>query len=171
MVAQAFNPSTGEAKTGRSLSSRAAWSTDQVPGQPTEKHCPENYLSQQKNCLGYLFSESWGIIWRESLTFQTYLNRRLWDKRGLHGIWLNSHHTLSVLIDHLDLHAGKLRTQAWLWTFGYSARSRLGYETGFGMPVGDYLYKAKWLNCERLHSMSWGPGCKKSRKWAIKSGL
>jgi hypothetical protein len=43
----------------------------------TEKHCSENYLSQQKNCLGYLFSESWGIIWRESLTFQTYLNRRL----------------------------------------------------------------------------------------------
>jgi hypothetical protein len=33
-VAQAFNPSTWEAEAGRFLSSRPAWSTVGVPGQP-----------------------------------------------------------------------------------------------------------------------------------------
>jgi hypothetical protein len=34
MVAHAFNPSTPEAEAGRYLSSRPAWSTKRVPGQP-----------------------------------------------------------------------------------------------------------------------------------------
>jgi hypothetical protein len=34
MVAHAFNPSTREAEAGRFLSSRPAWSTERVPGQP-----------------------------------------------------------------------------------------------------------------------------------------
>ena len=34
MVALTFNPSTQEAEAGRSLSSRPAWSAEQVPGQP-----------------------------------------------------------------------------------------------------------------------------------------
>jgi hypothetical protein len=34
MVAHAFNPSTWEAEAGRFLSSRPAWSTERVPGQP-----------------------------------------------------------------------------------------------------------------------------------------
>jgi hypothetical protein len=34
VVAHNFNPSTQEAKTGRSLSLMPAWSTEQVPGQP-----------------------------------------------------------------------------------------------------------------------------------------
>jgi hypothetical protein len=34
VVAHAFNPSTWEAKAGRFLSSRPAWSTKGVPGQP-----------------------------------------------------------------------------------------------------------------------------------------
>jgi hypothetical protein len=34
VVAHAFNPSTWEAEAGRFLSSRPAWSTDRVPGQP-----------------------------------------------------------------------------------------------------------------------------------------
>jgi hypothetical protein len=34
VVAHAFNPSTWEAKAGGSLSSRPAWSTERVPGQP-----------------------------------------------------------------------------------------------------------------------------------------
>jgi hypothetical protein len=33
-MAHAFNPSTWEADTGRFLSSRPAWSTERVPGQP-----------------------------------------------------------------------------------------------------------------------------------------
>jgi hypothetical protein len=34
LEAHAFNPSTPEAEAGESLSSRPAWSTDRVPGQP-----------------------------------------------------------------------------------------------------------------------------------------
>ena len=34
VVAQAFNPSIWEPEAGRSLSSRPAWSTKQVPGWP-----------------------------------------------------------------------------------------------------------------------------------------
>jgi hypothetical protein len=34
MVAHAFNPSTQEAEAGGFLSSRPAWSTERVPGQP-----------------------------------------------------------------------------------------------------------------------------------------
>jgi hypothetical protein len=34
VVAHAFNPSTREAEAGRFLSSRPAWSTEKVPGQP-----------------------------------------------------------------------------------------------------------------------------------------
>jgi hypothetical protein len=34
VVAHAFNPSTREAEAGRFLSSRPAWSTKWVPGQP-----------------------------------------------------------------------------------------------------------------------------------------
>jgi hypothetical protein len=34
VVAHAFNPSTWEADAGRFLSSRPAWSTEWVPGQP-----------------------------------------------------------------------------------------------------------------------------------------
>jgi hypothetical protein len=34
VVVHAFNPSTWEAEAGEFLSSRPAWSTEQVPGQP-----------------------------------------------------------------------------------------------------------------------------------------
>jgi hypothetical protein len=34
MVAHAFNPRTWEAEAGEFLSSRPAWSTERVPGQP-----------------------------------------------------------------------------------------------------------------------------------------
>jgi hypothetical protein len=34
VVVHAFNPSTQEAEAGGFLSSRPAWSTEQVPGQP-----------------------------------------------------------------------------------------------------------------------------------------
>jgi hypothetical protein len=34
VVVHAFNPSTWEAEAGRCLSSRPAWSTEWVPGQP-----------------------------------------------------------------------------------------------------------------------------------------
>ena len=38
VVAHAFNPSTREAETGGSLSSRPAWSTERVPGQVPKLH-------------------------------------------------------------------------------------------------------------------------------------
>jgi hypothetical protein len=34
VVAHTFNPSTWEVEAGRSLSSRPAWSTERIPGQP-----------------------------------------------------------------------------------------------------------------------------------------
>jgi hypothetical protein len=35
VVAHAFNPSTWEAEVDESVSSRPAWSTERVPGQPS----------------------------------------------------------------------------------------------------------------------------------------
>jgi hypothetical protein len=61
MVAHAFNPSTQEAEAGGFLSSRPAWSTKGVPGQPglyretlsqktkQNKKKPTNQTTKQKN--------------------------------------------------------------------------------------------------------------------------
>jgi hypothetical protein len=46
VVAHAFNPSTREAEAGGFLSSRPAWSTEWVPGQPG---LHRETLSQKKN--------------------------------------------------------------------------------------------------------------------------
>jgi hypothetical protein len=48
VVEPAFNPSTWEADAGRSLSSRSAWSTEWVPGQPG---LHRETLSREKNRL------------------------------------------------------------------------------------------------------------------------
>ena len=48
VVAQAFNPSTQEAEAGGSLSSRSAWSSERVPGQPG---LHKETLSQEKTKL------------------------------------------------------------------------------------------------------------------------
>ena len=57
MVAHAFNPSTEEAKAEGALSSRPAWSTKQVPGQPrlhreTLSHKQTNNLARPVLGLG-----------------------------------------------------------------------------------------------------------------------
>jgi hypothetical protein len=51
VVAHVFNPSTREAETGGFLSSRPAWSTELVPGQPgyTEKLCLEKPKTKTKS--------------------------------------------------------------------------------------------------------------------------
>jgi hypothetical protein len=51
-VAHAFNPSTREAEAGGFLSSRPAWSTEWVPGQPglhthTHTHTQDNPLAYE----------------------------------------------------------------------------------------------------------------------------
>jgi hypothetical protein len=46
VVMHAFNPSTWEAEAGRFLSSRTAWSTECVPGQP---ELQRETLSKKKN--------------------------------------------------------------------------------------------------------------------------
>ena len=46
VVSHAFNPSAWEAKAGRSLSSRPAWSTELVPGQPGLQR-EKKHLSQK----------------------------------------------------------------------------------------------------------------------------
>ena len=48
MVAHAFNPSTWEAKAGKFLSSRPAWSTEWVPGHPG-LHTQRNPVSKNNN--------------------------------------------------------------------------------------------------------------------------
>jgi hypothetical protein len=53
MVAHAFHPSTQEAEAGGFLSSRPAWSTEWVPGQPgfyTEKPCLEKQNKTKRLC-------------------------------------------------------------------------------------------------------------------------
>ena len=47
MVAHTFNPSTREAEIGGSLSSKSAWSTERIPGQPGLLH--RETLSQKKS--------------------------------------------------------------------------------------------------------------------------
>ena len=54
MVAHAFNPSTWEAEAGGFLSSRPAWSTERVPGQPG---LHREALSQKKKMFSILASE------------------------------------------------------------------------------------------------------------------
>jgi hypothetical protein len=51
VVMHAFNPSTREAEAGEFLSSRPAWSTERVPGQPElyrETLSPKTRKSQKK---------------------------------------------------------------------------------------------------------------------------
>jgi hypothetical protein len=50
VVARTFNPSTLEAEAGGFLSSRPAWSTEWVPGQPgyTEKPCLKKEKEKEK---------------------------------------------------------------------------------------------------------------------------
>jgi hypothetical protein len=61
MVAHAFNPSTWEAEAGRFLSSRPAWSTEWVPGQPglyretlSQKKTKQTN-KQKKSWLSYVY--------------------------------------------------------------------------------------------------------------------
>jgi hypothetical protein len=54
MVAHTFNPSTWEAEAGRSLSSRPAWSTKWVPGQPGLHRETLSRKTKKKKKLYYL---------------------------------------------------------------------------------------------------------------------
>jgi hypothetical protein len=52
-----FNPCTQESETGRSLSLRLAWSTEQIPGEPglhKEKTCLEETNKQRNNLYVYI---------------------------------------------------------------------------------------------------------------------
>ena len=54
MVVHTFNPSTREAEAGEFLSSRPAWSTKWVPGQPglhRETLSRKNKTKQKKKCI------------------------------------------------------------------------------------------------------------------------
>jgi hypothetical protein len=63
VVAHAFNPSTWEAEAGGFLSSRPAWSTKWVPGQPglTEKLCLEKQEQNKQKKNTYCVLEQ--VIW------------------------------------------------------------------------------------------------------------
>jgi hypothetical protein len=54
VVAHAFNASTWVEKAGRFLSSRPAWSTEQIPGQPGATPClgKQNKTNKQKKIEG-----------------------------------------------------------------------------------------------------------------------
>jgi hypothetical protein len=58
-VAHAFNPSTREAEAGGSLSSRPAWSTKWVPGQP---RLYRETLSQKKKKILYVIPTSFFVL-------------------------------------------------------------------------------------------------------------
>ena len=50
-MAHAFNGGTQEAEAGRSLSSRPAWSTERVPGQPGLHRETLSLKKKKNNCL------------------------------------------------------------------------------------------------------------------------
>jgi hypothetical protein len=68
VVMHAFNPSTGEAEAGGFLSSRAAWSTKWVPGQPG---LHRETLSQKKNQQNKTEFDSWNPYGRLDSTSYT----------------------------------------------------------------------------------------------------
>jgi hypothetical protein len=56
MVAYAFNPSTWEAEAGGFLSSRPAWSTEWVPGQPgLHRETLSRKTKQNKKFLDFIY--------------------------------------------------------------------------------------------------------------------
>jgi hypothetical protein len=68
VVAHAFNPSTWEAEASGFLSSRPAWSTKRVPGQPelyreTLSQKKEEKKKKRKCPIGLPTTESYGILW------------------------------------------------------------------------------------------------------------
>jgi hypothetical protein len=69
VVAHAFNPSTREAEAGRFLSSRPAWSTELVPGQPglyRETLSQKKQTNKQTKLTSFYDKMSWRSHgWRE----------------------------------------------------------------------------------------------------------
>ena len=109
MVAQAFNPSTQEAKVGGSLNSRPVWSIEQVPGSQhyTERPYlkkPTKKTKQNKPRKAQIHSI---ILWSQNPT-----NNIIWGHRNStkikdkslspHGTYLEDHiimkaHSMEVL--------------------------------------------------------------------------
>jgi hypothetical protein len=100
VVAHAFNPSTWEAEAGGSLSSRPAWSTEWVPGQPglhretlswkTNQHTKKSLVSPGNMwhflacglvCMVLNSSSFWTIDMAEK-SYQLWLSAEfyIWDK-------------------------------------------------------------------------------------------
>jgi hypothetical protein len=78
VVAHAFNPSTREVEAGRFLSSRPAWSTKRVPGQPGLHRETLSQKTNKKRSLGWAEREEKGSIFKVlkvTLKFFTYLPR------------------------------------------------------------------------------------------------
>jgi hypothetical protein len=78
VVAHAFNPSTWGAEAGGFLSSRPAWSTEWIPGQPG-LHCLEKPKKNKKYVLLYMYWYATCMyVWAPHL----YIAHRQW-KRAL----------------------------------------------------------------------------------------
>jgi hypothetical protein len=77
MVAQTFNPSTGEAEVGRSLSSRPAWSTLGVL--TSQSYIERPYLNKEKTKeISVSSRPAWstlGVLTSQSYIERSYLNK------------------------------------------------------------------------------------------------
>jgi hypothetical protein len=62
MVAHTFNPSTREAEAGGFLSSRPAWSTEWVPGQPRLHREKQNKTPKEWDTVGHGCNHSHQIV-------------------------------------------------------------------------------------------------------------
>jgi hypothetical protein len=96
VVAHSFNPSTWEAEAGEFLSSRPAWSTEWVPGQPgLQRETLSWKTKKQKNCSGeisYDLNLNCEVSWEDQGCEHKEDTKLVWG--GLHKLWTMSAHTL-----------------------------------------------------------------------------
>jgi hypothetical protein len=89
VVVHTFNPSTREAEAGRFPSSRPAWSTNLVPGQPGLYRETLSQKNKQTNNNNNNKPKRWRLVSEKFLFILGYVgsSRPVWDTRNSDDRW------------------------------------------------------------------------------------